>query len=159
MFQIICNPTRSPAWPDYHFRLVHWNRWMRAQRLLTGLTPRERGAAGSLMVLAGITSREDEASLALLDRDSFDTLLIEHYGGAVKWLREVKRAHAARRQIWKGNMHVLRERMERAVERRHGPAVVYVGTEFPTRVVDLTSSEDQPSPVVLVVDLTNDPDA
>jgi hypothetical protein len=113
------------------------------------------------MVLAGITSREDEAALALLDRDSFDTLLIEHYGGAAKWLRKAKRAHAARRQIWKGNMHVLRERMERAVERRYGPAVVYVGTEFvnPTPVVDLTSSEDQPSPVVLVVDLTNDPDA
>jgi hypothetical protein len=112
------------------------------------------------MVLAGITSREDEASLALLDRDSFDSLLIEHYGGAVKWLRKAKRAHAtARRQIWDGNMHVLRERMERAVERCHGPAVVYVGTEFVTRVVDLTSSEDQPSPVVLVVDLTNDPDA
>jgi hypothetical protein len=51
--------------------------------------------------------------------------------------------------------------MIRAVERRHGPAVVYLGTEFvsPTPVVDLTSSEDQASPVVLVVDLTDDPDA
>jgi hypothetical protein len=51
--------------------------------------------------------------------------------------------------------------MIRAVERRHGPAVVYLGTEFvsPTPVVDLTSSDDQASPVVRVVDLTDDPDA
>lgn len=160
MFQIICNPVRGRAYKEYRFCYYHWNRWMEVQRLLRGLTPKERGAGGALMVLAGIMSREEEAALALLDRDSFDSLLIEHYGGAVKWLRKAKRAHAtARRQIWDGNMHVLRERMERAVERCHGPAVVYVGTEFVTRVVDLTSSEDQPSPVVLVVDLTNDPDA
>ncbi len=40
------------------------------------------------------------------------------------------------------------------------PAVVYLGTEFVNRVADLTSVDGQPpAPVVLVVDLTNDPDA
>jgi hypothetical protein len=114
------------------------------------------------MVLAGRTSRAREAALALMDRDSFDSLLIRQYDWAAKRLRKAKRAHAkARCQILAGNMYILHKSMVRAVERRHGPAVVYLGTEFvsPTPVVDLTSSDDQASPVVLVVDLTNDPDA
>jgi hypothetical protein len=120
---------------------------MEVQRLLRGLTPKERGAGGALMVLAGIMSREEEAALALLDRDSFDSLLIEHYGGAVKWLRKAKRAHATtRRQIWDGNMHVLRERMERAVERCHGPAVVSWTSRPPkTSPHRLSSSSTSPT--------------
>ncbi len=79
MFQTICNRTRTRAALVHRFRQYHWSRWVNVQRLLTDLSTRERGAATSLLVLAGRTSRTREAALALMGRDSFDSQLVRSH--------------------------------------------------------------------------------